>query len=317
MKIVFLDSSTVDRGDIDFSAIEELGELTRFPTTSPGEAVERVAGASVIISNKVLVTPVVLEAAPEAKLVLAAATGVNHIDLEACERRAVGVANVAGYSTASVTQHVFALILELVTRASAYSARIRDDWPGSPTFVRLDYPLTELAGKTLGIVGVGAIGSAVAGVAGALGMEVVALAREGASRAAGIRRLPEAEFLATADIISLHCPLTEATTGFIDQRRLGLMKPGAILINTGRGPLIDEEAVADALRDGTLGGAGLDVLSVEPPPADHPLLAADLPNLLITPHTAWSTIEARRRLIAGLADNLRSFLGGGRRNRIV
>ncbi len=317
MKIVFLDTATVDRGDIDFAELAELGDFTGHPTTSPDEVADRVADATVIITNKVVITPVVLEAAQGLKLVLAAATGVNHIDLEACERRAIGVANVAGYSTDSVAQHVFAVILELVTRVSSYASRVREDWPASPTFTRLDHPLTELAGKTLGIVGLGAIGNAVARVAGAFGMEVVALARDGASRSADIRRLPEAEFFAAADVVSLHCPLTKETRGLIDRRRLGLMKPGALLINTGRGPLLDEEAVAEALREGHLGGAGLDVLSVEPPPADHPLLADDLPNLIVTPHTAWSTIEARRRLVAGLAENLRSFLGGGRRNRIL
>lgn len=316
MNLVFLDSSTVTRDDIDFADLQAEGALTLHPTTAPAEAAERVADAEVLITNKVPITRDVLEAAPQLRLVLAAATGVNHIDIELCRERGVAVANVAGYSTESVVQHVFAMLLELATRTSSYSARIREDWPASPIFTRLDHPLVELHGRTLGIVGLGTIGRAVARVAEAFGMKVVALAREGSSPSGDIPRLPEDEFFASCDVVSLHCPLTPATTKLIDAARLAAMKPSAFLINTGRGPLIDEPALAEALRSGTIAGAGLDVLSVEPPPADHPLLAADLPNLVITPHTAWSTREARTRLVEGLVANIRSFREGGRLNRV-
>jgi len=318
MKIVFLDASTVDRGDIDFSALEAEGELVRHATTKPQQAAARCADADIILSNKVPVGDEVLDAAPNLKLVVSTATGVNQIDLEACRACGVAVANVAGYSTPSVAQHVFALLLELATRAARYAARIAEDWPASPIFTRLDHPLVELAGKTLGIVGLGDIGSAVARIGAGFDMRVVALAREGStSREGSIPRLPEAEFLPACDVVTLHCPLTAETERFIDARRLAAMKPGAFLINTGRGQLVDEAALIDALRSGQLGGAGLDVLSVEPPPPDHPLFGPHIPNLLITPHSAWSTRESRTRLMTAVVENIRSINQGGSLNRIV
>ncbi|GAA5482910.1 D-2-hydroxyacid dehydrogenase [Haloferula sargassicola] len=316
MKLVFLDASTLDRGDIDFSALAAEGDLRAHPLTSAAEAPSRCAGAEVVISNKVPVGKAVIDAAPELRLVVSAATGVNQIDLAACQAAGIAVANVAGYSTESVAQHTFALILELATRAGTISSTVRTDWPASPIFTRLDHPLFELHGRTLGIVGFGGIGRAVARVGRAFGMEIIALSRDGA-RPGEVPRLPADEFFATADVVSLHCPLTAETERMIDAERLASMKPGALLINTGRGPLIDEPALAAALRSGHLGGAGLDVLSVEPPPADHPLLAPDIPNLIITPHTAWSTREARRRLLGGIVADIRSFKEGGRLNRIV
>jgi len=316
MKLVFLDSSTLDRGDIDLTALEREGQLTLHPLTLPRDAAARCAGADIVISNKVPVGAEAIAAAPELKLVVSAATGVNQIDLDACREAGIAVANVAGYSTESVAQHTFALILELATRVGAYSGRIREDWPASPIFTRLDHPLFELHGRTLGIVGLGTIGRAVARIARAFGMEVIALSREGAIEGE-IPRLPADEFFSRADVVSLHCPLTAETESLIDASRLDSMKPGALLVNTGRGPLVDEPALAEALRSGQLGGAGLDVLSVEPPPADHPLLAGDIPNLVITPHTAWSTREARIRLLEGIVADIRSFREGGRLNRIV
>lgn len=316
MNIVFLDSSTLDRGDIDFAELEAEGQLVPHPISSATEAVTRSAEAGIIITNKVPVGAGLLAAAPGLKLVVSAATGVNQIDLDACRDAGVAVANVAGYSTESVAQHTFALILELATRVGTINATVRDDWPSSPVFTRLDHPLFELAGRTLGIVGLGSIGRAVARIGSALGMKVIALARNGAADGE-IPRLPDKEFFATADVVTLHCPLTPETEAMINAERLSRMKPGALLINTGRGPLIDEAAVAGALRSGQLGGAGLDVLSVEPPPGDHRLLATDIPNLIITPHTAWSTREARRRLLQGIIDNIRAFKSGRELNRIV
>ena len=316
MNLVFLDAATMDRGDLDWSGLEKEGRLRRHPLSRPEDIPGRVADATVIISNKAPVTAAVLDAAPQLKLVVSAATGVNQIDLDACRTRGIAVANVAGYSTASVAQHCFALLLELATRTGLHATRIHDDWPASPCFTRLDHPLVELSGKTLGIIGLGAIGRAVAHLAAAFGMKVVALDRKGAAPSP-IPRLPEAEFLASCDVLSFHCPLTPETDRFLNAERIQRMKPGALVINTGRGGLIDESALASALRDGRLGGAGLDVLSVEPPPPDHPLLARDLPNLVITPHTAWSTREARIRLLQGIIDDIRAFKSGTPLNRIV
>ncbi len=316
MNIVFLDASTLDRGDIDFAVLESEGPLTLHPTSTPEEAADRCTGARIVITNKVPVGTDLLRAAPDLKLVVSAATGVNQIDLDACREAGVAVANVAGYSTASVAQHVFALILELASRVGTINHTVRTDWPASPIFTRLDHPLFELAGRTLGIVGLGSIGRAVARIGDALGMKVVALAREGASDS-DIPRLGAGDFFSCSDVVSLHCPLTPGTERLIDSSTLAAMKPGALLINTGRGPLIDEAALAEALRSGRLGGAGLDVLSVEPPPADHPLLAADIPNLVITPHTAWSTREARVRLLDGIVEDIRAFKAGRELNRIV
>lgn len=316
MNTVFLDSATVDRGDVDLSGLQAEGPLTLHPVTSRGEAAGRCAEMEIVITNKVPIDADLLDAAPGIKLVVAAATGVNHIDLDACREAGIAVANVADYSTESVAQHTFALILELATRVGAINSRVREEWPSSPIFTRLDHPLIELAGRTLGIAGLGAIGSAVGRIGQAFGMKVIALARSGATDG-DIPRLPDEEFFASADVISLHCPLTPDTERMINAERLGRMKSTAFLINTGRGPLIDEPALAAALRNGDICGAGLDVLSVEPPPATHPLLAADIPNLVITPHTAWSPREARNRLIEGIVDDIRAFKSGRELNRIV
>lgn len=317
MKLIFLDASTLDRGDIDFGPLEKEGSLTLYPTTAPDQTVERVEDAEVIISNKAPVTAEVLDAAPKLKLVVSAATGVNQIDLDACRSRQIGVANVAGYSTESVAQHTFSLILELATRTTTYASKIQQDWPASPIFTRLDHPIFELSGKTIGIVGLGTIGRAVARIAEAFGMKVIAYARDGSPSDGVIPRIAEAAFFPQADVISLHCPLTPETENFINATRIAAMKPGAMLINTSRGPLVEEAPLVEALRSGHLGGAGLDVLAVEPPPADHPLLAEGIPNLLITPHTAWSTLEARIRLVEGITANIRAFKDGQSLNRIV
>ena len=316
MNLVFLDASTLDRRDLDLSVLGSFGPLTLHDVTSPDQVSARIAGADVVITNKVPITDASLAANPTVKLVVSAATGVNQIDLDACKARGVMVCNVAGYSTDSVAQHTFALLLNLVTAVDRYAAT-SGKWPTLPIFTSLEHPVTELAGKTLGIVGLGTIGRAVARIATAFGMNVVAFAREQASPDGDIPRLGGEAFFKTCDVISLHCPLTEQTRHFINRETLGLMKPTALLLNTGRGPLIDESALADALRAGKIGGAGLDVLSTEPPPAGHVLLANDLPNLLITPHTAWSSREARQRLLDGILANIRGFMNGTPVNRIV
>lgn len=317
MKLVFLDAATITRQDLDLSPLGAFGQLVLHDLTPPERVAERLEGAAVAITNKVLITDASLAANPSVKLVVSAATGVNQIDLEACKARGVTVCNVAGYSTDSVAQHTFALLLNLVTAVDRYAANCRKDWPASPFFSRLDHPVTDLAGKTLGIVGLGTIGRAVAKIASAFGMRVVAFSRDAASSGSDIPRLAGADFFRSCDVITLHCPLTPETRHLINRETLGQMKPTALLLNTGRGPLIDEDALADALRSGSIGGAGLDVLSVEPPPADHVLLADDLQNLLITPHTAWSSREARQRLLEGIIADIRGHLDGVPVNRVV
>lgn len=316
MHITFLDASTLHRDDLDFSPFEKYGTLNFHPTTTPNQLLEHAAGAEVVITNKVPFTAENFSQLPELKLILIAATGFNHVDLEAAAQRGISVCNVAGYSTSAVAQHVFGLILNLFTSIHRYNAEIQS-WPQSPIFTHLDYPITELAGKTLGIVGLGETGNAVARIAEAFGMTVQALAREGAATTSR-NRVPRDEFFATSDIISLHAPLNADTQNLINAETLSLMKPSSFLINTGRGPLVDESALAEALRHDQIAGAGLDVLSVEPPSPDNPLLAADLrsKNLLITPHTAWSAQEARQRLLDGLLSNLQAWLDGAPDNQV-
>ena len=321
MKITFLDASTVSPSDLDLGALERLGTLTCFDHTSPDGTVAHCGDADVVITNKVLITAEVFEKCRDLKLVLVSATGVNCVDLEAAKAHGVPVCNVAGYSSSAVAQHVFALLLNLVTNVHRFAAEA-DQWPASPIFTRLDHPVIELSGRTLGIVGLGDIGSSVATVAQAFGMKVQVLAREGSTNAhlPELPRVDRATFFSSSDVISLHCPLTAETEKLIDAEVLESMQPDAFLINTGRGPLIDEAALAKALRNGGIAAAGLDVLSVEPPPSDHPLLAPDLlasGRLLVTPHTAWTSREARQRLLDGVAANLTAFLAGSPTNRVA
>jgi glycerate dehydrogenase len=313
--LVFLDRDTTDRGDIDLSALESLGNLVCHGTTLPSETVSRVSDATIILTNKVVIGEAEMEAAGNLKLVQVVATGVNNVDLEAARRRGIAVCNVSGYSTEAVTQHVFAFLLNLETNVHRFAAE-KEKWPQSPIFTRLDYPINELAGKTFGIVGLGSIGRAVARVASAFGMRVIAYARKGSAPAGDIERLPHQEFLKEADVVSLHCPLTPETRHFINSESLGLMKPGAVLINTGRGDLIDEPALVTALMEGGIRAAAVDVLTPEPPSAAHPFLTAKLDNLMITPHIAWSAFEARQRLIDGIVENIKIFRTGGKRNRV-
>jgi len=316
-RITFLDTATTTRGDLDFSALSALGELTGHETTATQEILSHAKGAQVLISNKVPLSQETIAQLPELKLILVAATGYNIIDLEAASARGIPVCNVAGYSTNSVAQHVFSLLLNLVTSVHLYDRTI-SQWPDSPIFTSLEHPVSELAGKTFGIIGLGEIGKAVASLAEAFGMIVQVYQRPGSKNALRpdlLRLAPEA-FFQTCDVISLHCPLTETTAKIINETSLAQMKPSALLINTGRGPLIDEPALAAALQNGVIAGAGLDVLSQEPPTPDNPLLKRKGNNLLLTPHTAWSTLEARQRLLTGLVNNLRAFLAGTPTNRV-
>lgn len=318
MNIVFLDASTLHHGDLDLSQFEELGSLTCHATTEAADTLARCQAAEIVITNKVVLSRAVIDACPGLRLIVVAATGTNCVDLHAARERGLPVCNVSGYSTASVAQHAIGMLLNLASNIHRFDRDARSAWPASPIFTRLDHPVVELAGKVLGIVGYGAIGRAVGRVAAALDMEVVALARPGQAASGGpLPRLTTGEFFRHADAVTLHCPLTPQTEQFINGEILTLMKQSAFLINTGRGALIDEPALADALRCGDIAGAALDVLSTEPPAATHPLLAPDIPNLLITPHTAWTSLEARRRLLAGIRSNLLAFLAGHPTNRVV
>ncbi|MGI9242520.1 MAG: D-2-hydroxyacid dehydrogenase [Verrucomicrobiales bacterium] len=319
-RITFLDISTMGVGDLDFSPLEALGQFQSFPTTSPDQLRERLEDVDVAIVNKVVIGGAEMEASPALKLIQLSATGYNNIDLEQARQRGVTVCNVSGYSSDSVAQHTIALMLNLVTSANRYATEI-PRWCSSPIFTRLDYPITELAGKVLGLAGSGGIGSRVADIAEALGMRVQFLQRPG-SESEGTTdrpRLPADEFFASSDVISLHCPLTDENRHMINATTLGEMKRHGILINTGRGDLVNELDLAAALREGTIAAAGLDVLSSEPPPPDNPLvvLAQELPErLIITPHTAWASVEARRRLLSGMVENIQAWQRGKPLNEV-
>ncbi len=313
---VFLDEGSLGRGDLDYEALRRTLPRWHFHDHTPSRKVaERIRDAAVVITNKVVLTETHLAAAPGLRLICISATGTDHVDLDAARRLGIAVCNVPGYATASVTQHVFTLLLALMRSLPAYQQAVTDGaWSRSPHFCLLDHPVRELSGKVLGIVGYGTLGRAVARVAEAFGMEVRVAARPGGPVPEG--RLPLDELLPCVDVLTLHCPLTESTRGLIGARQLAAMKPGAILINTARGGIVDEEALAQALRSGHLGGAGVDVLSEEPPPADHPLLAGDIPRLILTPHMAWASREARQRLVDELTANIQAWLAGHPRNRV-
>jgi len=308
LNAVFLDSATLD--DLDFSALQACFDtLTLHSASTPEQVVERLRGAQVAISNKVPLTEPVLAACPDLRLVLVSATGTNNVDLAAARARGITVCNCQGYGTASVAQHCLALMLALATRLPDYQAAVRAGrWQQAPQFCLLDFPIMELHGKTLGILGHGELGSAVARLAEAFGMRVMVGQLPGRPERPG--NVPLDELLAQVDVLSLHCPLTEQTRNLIGARELALLKPGALLINTARGGLVDEQALADALRSGHLGGAASDVLTEEPPRNGNPLLAPDIPRLILTPHSAWGSREARQRIIEQLAENARAFQAG-------
>jgi glycerate dehydrogenase len=320
MKAVFPDFATVSRNDIDLGALEATGiDLHLHPVTSPDELPARLAPAEILITNKIRIGAAELAAAPALRLICLSATGVNNVDLEAAQARGIGVCNITAYCTTSVVQHVYALILALTQHLSGYQRLLQQGaWKESPQFCLLDYPIRELTGLKLGIVGYGELGRGVARIAPAFGLEVLVSARPGASPGpADGERVPFEQVLAEADILSLHCPLTDATRGLIDAAALERMKPRALLINTARGALVDSAALAVALRAGRIAGAGIDVLPQEPPVDGDPLLDPSIPNLIVTPHVAWAAREARQRAIDEIAANIQSFMTGGRRGRVI
>ena len=317
MHAVFLDLASLAEQDLDLSAFETtVDDWRTFAATAPPERVGNIGDAEIVVTNKIVLDDAVLRAAPNVKLICLTATGYNNVDIDTARELGITVCNISGYATDSVVQHVFALMLAHQTRLFDYTAAVkRGDWSRSPRFCLLDYPVRELRGMTLGIVGYGELGHGVARIAEAFGMRVLVSQRPGGAPKAG--RVPFAEVLRESDVITLHVPLLDNTRHLIDATALAAMKPDALLINTARGAVVDNVALAEALRDGVIGGAAIDVLDVEPPPLDHPLLADDIPNLIVTPHSAWAGRQARQNAVDETVANIQAFLDGRPRNRVV
>ena len=314
MKIVILDGFTANPGDLSWKGLEELGMLTVYDRTKPEETIARAAEADIVLTNKVIINREMMAQLPQLKYIGVLATGYNVVDIEAAHERGIIVTNVPAYSTESVAQMVFAHLLTVTNRTEHYAIQNRQGrWSKNPDFCYWDFPHLELAGKTFGIVGLGNIGRRVAEIALAFGMQVKALTSKSADTLpAGIEKADLEVLLATSDVISLHCPLTDTTRHLINRDTLSKMRPSAILINTGRGPLVDDQAVASALAKGQLAAFCADVLTEEPPKADNPLL--NQPNAFITPHIAWATEEARSRLLQVAISNVQAFLNAKPQN---
>jgi glycerate dehydrogenase len=316
MKIVFLDRATfADAVRFDTAPLGPC-EWVDYPVTKGAEVLARAAGAEVLITNKVKVPGNLVGELPSLRLIAAAATGVDNIDTAAAKRRGVAVCNVRGYATRTVPEHVFAMLLSLRRNLAPFQQVVRDgEWSRSEIFCLHTYPIRDLAGSTMGIVGFGSLGQAVGKLAEAFGMQVLVAERPGVS-APRPGRVALDDVLRVADVVTLHLPHSGGAP-LIGARELAMMRPEAILINTARGALVDGAALLDALRNRRLGGAALDVLSTEPPPADHPLLTARLPNLLITPHIAWASLGAQQQLADEVIANIAAFMKGEARNRVV
>lgn len=310
MKIIVLDGYGLNPGDLTWKGFEELGELTVYDRTSPSELLERAAGAEALVTNKTLITSENMDALPDLKYIGVLATGYNVVDIDAAKARGIVVTNIPAYSTASVAQMVFAHILNITQRVGYYADENKQGrWTKNADFCYWDTHLVELQGKKMGIVGFGNIGQATARIAQAFGMEVcVYSSKPQFALPSGIKKMELDELFGECDVVSLHCPLTPDTKEMVNAERLSKMKPNAILINTGRGPLINEQDLADALNEGKIAAAGLDVLSVEPSVEGNPLL--DARNCFITPHIAWATLEARTRLMDIAVQNLKSYQKG-------
>lgn len=317
MKIVVLDGYGMNPGDMSWEPLADLGELVVYDRTSAGELMERARGAEALLTNKTVLSGDTLRSLPDLKYVGVLATGYNVVDVDTARELGIVVTNIPAYSTDSVAQMVFSHLLSIVTRVEHYTAENRNGrWSDSPDFVYWDTPLHELSGKTFGIIGLGNIGTSVARIARAFGMKVKAFtSKKPAELPEGVEKVELDELFRTADVLSLHCPLTDGTRHIVNESRLKLMKPTAILINTGRGPLIDEDALAKALDAGRIYAAGLDVLSCEPPRRDNPVLSAR--NCFITPHLGWATVEARERLLKIAVDNLKAYISGAPCNNVA
>ena len=316
MNIVILDGYTANPGDLSWQGLEEIGEVTVYDRTKADETVARAADADIVLTNKVIISREIIAQLPRLKNIGVLATGYNVVDIEAAHERGITVTNVPAYSTESVAQMVFAHLLTVTNRTEHYAIENRNGrWTKNPDFCYWDFPHMELAGKTFGIVGLGNIGRRVAEIATAFGMHVKALTSKSADALpANIEKATLESILSTSDVLSLHCPLTDKTRHLINRETLQQMKPTAILINTGRGPLVDDQAVADALSGGRLAAFCADVLTEEPPKADNPLLKQ--PNAYMTPHIAWASKEARVRLVQVATDNVRAFINGRPQNMV-
>ena len=303
MKVVVLDGYTVNPGDASWQDLEKIGEVILHDRTAPNDIIDTIGDATAVFTSKCLITAEIMDACPNLKFVATLATGYDNIDLIAAKERGIAVCNVPAYSTEAVTQHTFALILELWSKVGLHNDAVqKGEWTTCPDFCMIKSPMLQLSGKTLGIIGYGTIGKRVGQVAEAFGMKVIPYSKD-----------PKNAI--KADIITLHCPATADNKGFVNKEFISNMKDGAFLINTARGALINEQDLADAVKSGKLGGAAVDVVSKEPILADNPLL--NVPGIIITAHMAWSSIEARETITRTSAENLKSFLEGGDLNRIV
>jgi glycerate dehydrogenase len=316
VKAVFLDYDTVSNGDLDASGLDAAVDDLVLCKSDDARTAERIRDVQIVLLNKVELSRELLEGASSLKLIAVAGTGTDNIDLAAARQRGVAVCNVRGYCNSSLVQHVWALILSLTQHVSEY-ARLAGNgsWTRNEVLTVLAHPIRELDGRIFGVVGWGELGRGAARIAEAFGMRVVIAQRRGGSPAPDRVELPS--LLAMSDIVSLHCPLNDSTRGLIGARELALMKSDALLINTARGALVDGYALAAALKAGRLGGAGIDVLPQEPPRDGDPLLDPDIPNLILTPHVAWAAREARQRCLDEMAANIRDFIGGASRSRVV
>jgi len=318
LSAVFLDLGSLDNDDLDLSDLQGcLSGLTTHTHVREEDVVQLAANAEVLICNKVPVRRYCIEQLPNLKLICVCATGVNNIDLEAARERGIQVSNVRSYATPSVVQHAFMLILNLLTSFRDYQTAITNQaWQRAQQFCLLDYPINELAGKTLGIVGFGELGKGMVEPAKAFGMRILVAERAG-REAARTGRVKFESVLQQSDVLTLHCPLTPSTRDLIGAKELAMMKSEAILINVARGGVVDEAALLQALHERKIAGAGIDVLSVEPPAQGNPLLECDLPNLIVTPHIAWASRQARQRLVQEMARNIRDFSVGKARNAVL
>ena len=319
MKAAFLDYATVGSDELDVSSLEQaVPELVLFDDTPASEVSARIAGCEFVFVNKVRMTREIIESAEGLRFIGLTATGVDNVDLQAAEDRGIAVCNIRGYCTNSVVEHVFSALLQMTHSTGLYARSVRaGDWQNARNFCMLGFPLRELSAMTLGIVGYGELGKGVARIAEAFGMQVRIARRIGQKAVAGDGRVDLDDLFRDCDAISLHCPLTDDTRGLVAERELAMMKSDAVLVNTARGGLVDSVALVNALCKGTIAAAAIDVLSQEPPVDGDPLLDYDGDNLIITPHIAWASVEARQNAVDEVAENVRSFLSGGDRNRVV
>lgn len=315
LKIAVLDRCTVTNGDISFAPMEAVGKVIYYDVLPPAEIPAAIGDCDAVVVNKARITAEVMDACPNLKFVGLFATGYNNIDTAAAARRGIVVCNVPGYSTQSVAQHTFALMLHFASRVDEYAASVaRGDWANASTFSYLSFPSHELCGRTLAIYGYGNIGRKVADIGRAFGMKVIATVHSPRPAEDGVEFVDVNELFSRADYLSLHCPLTEETRHLVNAQTLSLMKPTAYIINTARGGVIEEDALCDALNSGRLAGAGIDVLDTEPMRPSHPYLTAK--NCYITPHVAWGTLDARSRLITMVAENLKAYEAGKPINKV-